>query len=51
MTNDKCKALINKNPFNIIFINDEMCKLSVQQDGYALQFVKDKSIRNKLKYL
>ena len=23
-TYDKCKALINKNPFNIIFINDEM---------------------------
>jgi hypothetical protein len=47
-TRDKCKTLIEKCPFNIIFINDEMmtdelCKLAVQKDGYALKFVKNQT--------
>ena len=43
-TYNKCKALINKNPFNIIFISDEilsdeLCKLAVQQNGDSLRYV------------
>jgi hypothetical protein len=43
-TYNKCKALINKNPFNIIFISDEIlsdkiCKLAVQQDGYSVRYM------------
>ena len=43
-TYDKCKALINKNPFNIIFISDEMlsdelCKLAVRKNGLSLEYV------------
>jgi hypothetical protein len=47
-TYDKCKTLIEANPFNIIFIPnemllDELYKLAVQQFGYALQYVKNQT--------
>jgi hypothetical protein len=47
-THDKCKTLIEKSPFNIIFINnemmtDELCKLAVRQNGYSLNYVKNQT--------
>ena len=48
-TYDKCKTLIENCPFNIIFISDKMlteeiCKLAVQQNEGALQYVKDQTV-------
>jgi hypothetical protein len=47
-TYDKCKTLIEADPFNIIFINDEMMtdelyKLAVQRNGFSLQYVKEQT--------
>jgi hypothetical protein len=47
-THDKCKTLIEKCPFNIIFISDkmmtdELCKLAVRLNGYALQYIKEQT--------
>jgi hypothetical protein len=47
-TDDKCKVLIDDNPFNIIFINDEMqshelCKFAVGKNTYVLEYIKNQT--------
>ena len=47
-THEKCKTLIEECPFNIIFISDkmltdELCKLTVLQNGVALHYVKEQT--------
>jgi hypothetical protein len=47
-TYDKCKTLIEENPFNIIFIPnemmlDELCKLAFHQNSDVLQYVKNQT--------
>jgi hypothetical protein len=47
-TYDKCKTLIEANPFNIIFIPnemilDELCELAVQRNYHVLQYVNNQT--------
>jgi hypothetical protein len=47
-TYEKCKTLIEECPFNVMFISDkmlteELCKLAVHKNGYALQYIKEQT--------
>ena len=47
-TYEKCKTLIEADPFNIIFIPnemmlDELCKLAVQQNNVVLKYVEEQT--------